>query len=142
MNKKKRNGISIGGWKVHFLVSLAFGFLTFPAYAKTEKEIFIENKCNKCHSVKAQEIEPLPKSLKEDKEIHDLSGVGVKRDADWIKKWLKKEVANEEGKKHKEKWKGSDEDLDTLANWLAKQKTEISKEEIKKWLEELKKKVK
>lgn len=142
-------GIGIEEEKEHYgklhvfvLSGLLLAFFTLPAYAKTGKDIFIENKCNKCHSIKSQGIEPTEESLKKKKKIRDLSGAGIERKSDWIKKFLKKEVANEEGEKHKEKWKGSEEDLDIISKWLEEQKTKISDEEIKSWIEELQKKVK
>lgn len=85
------------------------------------KEIFTEQKCTKCHSVKAEGI-----AATDDKgdKIIDLSGAGKERDAKWFPGWLKKEteidskVKPGEKVKHKSKFKGSDADLETLSSWL------------------------
>lgn len=127
--------------------SICFTFFVFilvsiKGASADGKKLFTDNKCNKCHSVKSDGIEPLPSSLKEKKEITDLSSVGIKRDAEWLKKFQKKEIANEEGKKHKEKWKGTDEDLEQIVNWLITLKTKIDEAEIKKWYDELRQKAK
>lgn len=119
---------------------VVFAFWMGKGYCQDAKELFIKYKCNKCHSIKALDIKPLESALKKKKEIRDLSGVGLKRtDPEWIKKWLRKEVKNEDGKKHKKKWKGTDEELDKVANWLVTLKTKIDEKEIKAWLEELRK---
>ncbi len=77
------------------------------------KKIFIANKCAMCHSVEAADI-----ILKKKKgNIPDLSDVGAKLDPDFFKKWiLKEETIN--GVKHMYTYKGSDEDLITLIDWL------------------------
>ncbi len=68
--------------------------------------------------------------LLEDRKIKDLSDVGLRRDKDWIKKWLKKEITNEKGKKHKVKWKGDEKDLDELVEWLTQLRTKIPEQEL------------
>ena len=50
--------------------------------------------------------------------MHDLSKVGSERDAEWIGQFLRKQVKLD-GKKHKQKYRGSDEDLATLGLWLS-----------------------
>ncbi len=136
--------------------SSVFSLLLFlPKYASAQsgKDIFLKYKCNKCHTIKAQNIEPILKEEKgeeeeEEKEekgkkkIKDLSGVGLERSAEWIKGWMLKKEKNEEGKKHKPKWKGTDDELKIVSEWLAQQRTKIDEGEIKKWLEEIMKKSK
>ena len=84
------------------------------------KSLFKANKCDKCHTVESQGVErngaPPP-----GKTPPDLSGVGLKHNADWIKGWLMKEEELN-GKKHLKKWTGSDDDLETVSKWLAAQK--------------------
>jgi mono/diheme cytochrome c family protein len=87
------------------------------AFAADGKELFVAGKCVKCHSIESQGVAGKPKAGEEDK-IKDLSKVGNERTADWIQKFLRKE-ADIEGKKHKQKYRGSDADLQTLATWLA-----------------------
>ena len=83
------------------------------------KSAFKANKCDKCHTVESQGIERT--STPPGKLPPDLSGVGLKHNADWIKGWLlKDEELN--GKKHLKKWSGTDDDLAVVSKWLAAQK--------------------
>jgi mono/diheme cytochrome c family protein len=83
--------------------------------AEPGQEIFLAQKCNFCHGIESRGI--AAKSPKA--EGGDLSAVGDEHDAAWITKLLQKEVDNDQGEEHKKGFKGSDEDLETLANWLA-----------------------
>jgi cytochrome c551/c552 len=87
------------------------------AFAADAKELFVSSKCVKCHSIDSQGVAAQPKEGEEE-EIEDLSKVGAERTAEWIQKFLRKQEAIE-GKKHKQKFRGSDADLETLATWLA-----------------------
>lgn len=87
------------------------------ALAADAKEMFVASKCVKCHSIDSQGVVAQPKQGDED-EVHDLSKVGSERTAEWIQKFLRKQEAID-GKKHKQKFRGSDADLETLATWLA-----------------------
>jgi cytochrome c2 len=84
------------------------------------KSIFKDNKCDKCHTIESQGLErngaPGP-----GKQPPDLSGVGLRHNADWIKGWLLK-TEEQNGKKHLKKWTGSDDDLATITKWLSLQK--------------------
>jgi cbb3-type cytochrome oxidase cytochrome c subunit len=82
------------------------------------KTIFLDNKCNMCHSLKAEEITKKTTMAGPP----DLSDVGNKHDAAWITDFLTKKV-DLNGKKHPKTWTGKDEDLKTLVDWLAKQKS-------------------
>jgi hypothetical protein len=98
-----------------FVLIVLFGFQTNQLNKDDPpgKEIFIENKCGTCHSVEAADIT----LKKKKKNIPDLSDVGTKLDPSFIKKWvLKEESIN--GVKHMYSYKGSDEDLDILVDWL------------------------
>lgn len=81
------------------------------------KKIFVDQKCNMCHTVKSVGIE----SKKSD--ATDLSNVGAQLKSDEITKYLKKEMKLN-GKDHKTAFKGSDEELKKLVEWLATLKTE------------------
>ena len=94
---------------------LVLSFAMPRAQAADGKQLFQDNKCNTCHSIKSQQVESTKKG---DDKIVDLSKVGNSHDSAWIKQWLNKE-AEKDGKKHKKKWSGSEGDLDTLVNWLA-----------------------
>lgn len=122
---------------IFVLFFLAFSQSKAFALHDEAEDIFRASKCTKCHSVKSKEISPSEESLGKRK-IRDLSGIGLKhQDEEWFKKWLRKEVKNDEGRFHKVKWEGSKDDLEKLVKWLTTLKTEISKEEIEKWYAEL-----
>ncbi len=101
---------------------LGLGFAP-AAHAADGKQIFLKHKCNKCHEIKSQGIEPLKR--KPNKTYVDLSDVGKRHtDAAWYPKWLHKEIKKDsvikKGKqvKHKVKFKGSDDELKALVDWL------------------------
>ncbi len=108
---------------------LAYAAETVPA----GQRLFLEYKCNSCHTLKAAKIEKKKVEVAEEEEVAaastgtkkeppDVSGVGLKRSAEWIQGWLmKKELID--GKKHKKKWRGTPEELKTIAAWLATMKT-------------------
>jgi mono/diheme cytochrome c family protein len=78
--------------------------------------LFVGQKCNMCHSIEAAGIERTSKSDK--MKGPDLSTVGDKHDAAWIVKYLKKEETLD-GEQHGKSFKGTDEELQAIANWLA-----------------------
>lgn len=80
------------------------------------KNIFIDAKCNNCHTVTSMDIT----SKKDD--ATDLSIVGTVGDAQLIKSYLLKE-AKINDKEHKTKFKGTEEELNNLVNWLFTLKT-------------------
>ena len=94
--------------------------ITNLASSSDGKSIFRDNKCDKCHTIESQGIErngaAAPGKLPP-----DLSGVGLKHNADWIKGWLLK-TEEQNGKKHLKKWSGDDDELATISKWLAAQK--------------------
>ena len=87
------------------------------AVAADAKQLFVDSKCVKCHSIDSQGVKAQP-NAGEEKDVHDLSKVGSERTAEWIQKFLRKEETLD-GKKHKLKFRGSDADLGVLASWLA-----------------------
>ncbi len=102
------------------VVFFAFLFTSLiTAEEKSGKDIFVNGKCNACHAIKSQGIE----SKMADK-YPDLSNVGNKNiEADVIKKFLNKET-DLNGKKHAVKFKGSEEELNILVDWLLTLKQE------------------
>lgn len=82
------------------------------------KEIFLAQKCNLCHAVPPAGIEATTKSEK----MKGPDLVDLKRDAEWIEKFVTKKVELN-GKLHMKEFKGSDEELDALVDWLLKQQT-------------------
>lgn len=97
------------------LYGFAFAFATNPE--GDGKKIFTDSKCNMCHTITTQGIE----SKKSD--AVDLSNVGSNKTAEFLNKYLKKEAKMNE-KDHKSSFKGSDEDLKVLVDWLLTLKTE------------------
>jgi cytochrome c5 len=97
------------------LYGFAYAFATNPD--GDGKKIFVDNKCNMCHTVQSQGIE----SKKSD--AVDLSNVGKDQTVEFLNKYLKKE-AKLNDKDHKSSFKGSDEDLKVLVDWLLTLKTD------------------
>jgi hypothetical protein len=95
----------------------AFAFSFSQESELDGQQIFADSKCIKCHSVESLEIS----STKDDPV--DLSNTGANHDAEFLKKYLVKEEKLND-KKHKTKFKGSDEELDVLVNWLLTLKAE------------------
>lgn len=85
------------------------------AAALDGKAIFMEKKCNKCHSVSSAAIEKTSK-LKGP----DLTGALAKHDAKLLKAYLHKQDAIN-AKKHTQAFTGSDEELDAVVTWLMAQ---------------------
>jgi mono/diheme cytochrome c family protein len=114
------NAILIKTW----LVTFGIGGAILLAGARTPADpdgrtIFLDSKCSNCHTLQAQGIgNPDPASRNDGPP--DLSTIGERHDADWIARFLLKKESIE-GRKHMVKFKGSDEELATLAAWLHQQ---------------------
>ncbi len=89
------------------------------AQAHDGQAIFMAQSCNLCHQVSTAGIEAATKS--ERMRGPDLVNVATAHDAAWIKSFLKKQTELD-GAKHKKEFKGSDDELDTLASWILAQK--------------------
>ena len=103
---------------ISYLLALSFiviiyGFQSNIKYddEPAGKKIFIKNKCSSCHALKVANI-----TTKKDK-YPDLSDVGTKYDAEFLTKWILKEVTINDAT-HMKSYKGSDEDLKVLVGWL------------------------
>lgn len=100
-----------------FLLVATAALIGKNGFCQTEgdeaKEIFISEKCQRCHSISALEI-----VHSGPREISDLSGVGTKHTAEWLIKYLKREESLN-GKKHLKNLVTSGADIDKLAKWLA-----------------------
>ena len=93
---------------------IALFLLSSLGAAADGKAVFLEKKCNLCHSIDSQQIEKTSDKMKGT----DLSNVGPSLEsAAWVKSFLKKE-AQKEGEDHRREFKGTDEELDALADWL------------------------
>lgn len=116
--KRNRLGRLASGIALGVLV----GFV-FPAGALAQdagQKAFEANKCNNCHSVEKLGIER--KIASEKMAGPDMSKVGDKHDAAWIVKFAMREVKLDD-KTHKNEYKGTKEDLQTIADWLAAMKS-------------------
>ena len=80
------------------------------------KGAFEANKCSNCHSI--EKLGMKRKIASEKTAGPDLSAVGSKHDAAWIVKWCMREV-EKDGKTHKSEYKGTKDDLQAIADWLA-----------------------
>lgn len=106
---------------VVFAVLLGLALATAPLAAQENdgKAIFEAQKCNLCHSVSTVGIEATTKSDK----LKGPDLVDLDQEAEWVVKYLKKE-ADKDGKSHTKPFKGSDEELKALVDWLLEQKSE------------------
>ncbi len=109
------------------LIALVFVFFSCSVFAEDSpgKKIFIDSKCNVCHSIDSQGVAKKTTSNKPDGPP-DLSNVGALHKADWMTKYLNKEEARND-KKHIKAWTGKKEDLEILVKWLETLKTEAKK---------------
>ena len=105
---------------------IAFGL--FAATPSNEgPDLFKEKKCVKCHSVSVAQIEAVVEDDEDEdeedkKEPTDLSTIGDEMDATAIKTYLERK-SKRDGKKHKKKFSGSPEDMETTVSWLASLKS-------------------
>lgn len=86
------------------------------------KAIFMKQKCQQCHTVRAQGIGKAPGGGEEEKgeggvAPPDLSGAGDERDAKWMADYLMKKTSID-GRKHKKRFKGNAEELAAMTAWL------------------------
>jgi cytochrome c5 len=95
----------------------AFAFSFSQDKGLDGKTVFVDSKCTTCHSVSSMEI-----TSKKDEAV-DLSNAASLGDADFLKSYLMKETKIND-KEHKLKFKGSDEELKSLVDWLLTLKTE------------------
>jgi mono/diheme cytochrome c family protein len=102
---------------VSFALVAGVSILAADASAATldGKQIFLDQKCNMCHTVSSAGITPTSKI-----KAPDLAGLASKEDAAWLGKFLRK-AADKNGKKHIKAFTGSDEELGAMVAWLQKQ---------------------
>jgi mono/diheme cytochrome c family protein len=94
-----------------------------PDTTPAGQQVFVAQKCQMCHTVYSAGIgEPPAEDAKEETEEAeegppDLSLAGTGRTAEWLSLFLQKEETLNE-KKHMMAFKGADEELVALANWI------------------------
>ena len=104
--------------------TLAFGVVFAAPLAAEEgggQAVFEDQKCNLCHGVSTVGIEAKTKSEK--LKGPDLVNLSESYEADWVVQYVKKEV-DKDGKSHTKPFKGNDEELQVLVDWLLEQKAE------------------
>ena len=104
------------------VAALALGAVTVAAEEEASprgQQVAEDLKCTLCHSVPAAGIESKTKSEKM-KGADLLTG---EWDAELLASYLKQE-AKVDGEEHKKEFKGSDEELQVLVDWLLEQKAE------------------
>jgi len=84
-----------------------------PVLAADGAQVFQDLKCNTCHAVPAASIESKLSKMPGG----TLPKEGETHDAAWFTSFLKKEIKLD-GKEHKKTFKGSDEELKAVADWL------------------------
>ncbi len=82
------------------------------------RKVFDALKCSMCHAVSSADIAAKMKVKK--MQGPDLTGLGSRRESDWIAQYLRKEVQIE-GKDHKKDFKGTDDDLKAMIDWMSSQ---------------------
>ena len=106
-----RSGLLIG----LTLSAAALASVAFSDDVPAGQAAFLENKCNTCHSVDSAGIAKKSKKMKG----RDLSDVGNRIEStEWLNGFLLKEQ-EKDGNKHKKTWKGTDEELDAIIEWIA-----------------------
>ena len=92
--------------------------LCAPASGADGKAVFLAQKCETCHSVSTAGITATTKSEK--MKGPDLVGVVQAHDPAWVKDFVQKKI-DKSGKKHAKQFKGTEEELTALVDWLAAQ---------------------
>ncbi len=114
----KRLPILAGFAVLAVLLTVALATAQEAAVPKGQ-QLFLDMKCNMCHAVPTVGIEA--KTTSEKMKGPDL--VDLEAEKDWVVKYLKRE-AQKDGADHKKEFKGSDEELQALVDWLLEQKAE------------------
>ena len=96
------------------LLALAAPSAILAEDAGDAKELFVEtHKCNMCHGVAAEGIEA--KTSSDKMKGPDLSGYKSDKELAELAAFMRKES---EGEQHKKGFKGTDEELQTILDWL------------------------
>ncbi len=85
------------------------------------KQIFMDQKCNMCHTVSSANIQATTKT--ESMKGPDLTGHLAGKDATVIADELHKKKNTPRGKPHPKAFTGTDEELSALIAWLQSQKS-------------------
>lgn len=101
------------------IAAFAFGMtLVSPAFAADDgKKLFLDYKCDSCHTIKSLGIKLGAKPDEKSKDAPDLSKAGAERDKKWIAGYLLKKN-DIKGEKHEKRFSGTKDELKVLATWL------------------------
>lgn len=99
------------------VVLLSFTGLSVVAVSATEEAegevLFLKYKCTACHSVEVASVNADQKD-----KGPDLSAASSEIETpEWAKEYLLRKI-EKDGKKHRKPYKGSEEDLETIIEWL------------------------
>jgi mono/diheme cytochrome c family protein len=120
MNVMKRRALHRITSGVALGALVAFASAATAAAQDAGQKAFEANKCSNCHSV--DKVGIARKIESEKMAGPDMSKVGDKHDAAWIVKFVSRETELD-GKQHKSEYKGTKEDLQAIADWLASLKS-------------------
>ena len=95
-----------------FIIALYGVAFAGPGEEPAGKKVFVDSKCGTCHAVESAKL-----VTKSKKPAPDLSSIGTAKKADFLHKYLMKQEKIE-GKAHPVAFKGSEEDLKKLTEWL------------------------
>lgn len=111
---------------IFIMLILFTGLIIIEAQSTEEpkgKILFKENKCISCHAIETQGFVKKGKST-----APDLSNVGAEHTVEWLKKYVtKQETLN--NLKHTVSFKGNEEELNILTEWLASLKKDTVKKD-------------
>lgn len=103
------------------VVLYGFAYSTSIVDDPDGKSVFVDKKCQMCHTVQSFEI------TSNKKDATDLSSVGNEMSVELIVSYLKKETEFN-GKLHPPAFRGTDEELQALSVWLGSLKAEAEVE--------------
>ncbi len=94
-----------------------------PALSHSErldgKAVFLDSGCVTCHSVPSAGLTARVEKMK----ASDLVDLGERYEAEWVAKYIRG-TEKLDGMSHRKPFKGSDEELQALVDWLLEQKSE------------------
>jgi FtsZ-interacting cell division protein ZipA len=110
--------------KIKIILLLAAVVLLVTGFMNNQQEdqhpgqkVFMDSKCTTCHTVQSHDL------TSKKKDAQDLSGVGTVYQANFLELFLKKQEKVDD-KSHPQSFKGTDEQLEQLVEWLTTLKQE------------------
>ncbi len=112
---------TFSSWTSALAAGTALVFLgaAAPARALDGKAIFLAQKCNLCHSVSSADITQTSAKMK----APDLTGKVTAAEVPKLIRFVRKlEPGGEKKKNHSKEFKGTDEEIQAVMDWLVAQK--------------------